>query len=126
MVFSEGGTLLTVRVDFFEDEITFLEKEGAVEELTSDEDLQASLDLEQATARKVFEHIYPYITKPTVPHSTIKNKTTELKRVGLVEEVDKDGKAPIYTPVERPGGTHEDRPTTYIDDDGTISRQWLG
>ena len=113
-------------MDFFEGAVTFLEKEGAVEEITSgDRIYQAYLDLERATAREILEHINPDITKPAVPLSTIKNKTTELTRARLVEEVDRDGNAPIYAPVERPGGTHEDRPTTYIEDDGTVSRQWL-
>jgi hypothetical protein len=115
-------------VDFFEDAVTSREKEGAIEEMTSGERIyQACLDLEQATAREVFQHINPDITKPAVPLSTLKNKTTELKSAGLVEEVDKDGNAPIYAPVECPGGTREDRPTgpptTYTDDDVTISRQ---
>jgi hypothetical protein len=89
----------TVRVDFLEDAVTFREKEGAVEEITSgDRIYQAYLDLERATAREVFEHINPDPNNPTVPLSTIKNKTTDLKRVGLIEEVGKDGKAPIYAP----------------------------
>jgi hypothetical protein len=51
-------------VDFFEDAVTFREKAGAVEEITSgDRIYQAYLDLERATAREVFEHINPDITK---------------------------------------------------------------
>jgi hypothetical protein len=47
-------------VDYFEDAVTFLEKEGTVEEITSgDRIYQAHLDLERATAREVFEHINP-------------------------------------------------------------------
>jgi hypothetical protein len=68
-------------------------------------------------------HINPDANNPTVPLSTVKNKTTDLKRVGLIEEVDKDGDAPIYAPVETPGGTREDRPThrptVHTEDGGT-------
>jgi hypothetical protein len=68
MVFSEGGTPFTVRVDFYKDAITFREKEGAVEEITSgDQIYQAYIDLVQATARKVFEHINPGTSRPAVP-----------------------------------------------------------
>jgi hypothetical protein len=35
MASSEGGTPYTVRVDFYEDEVRFRRKEGAVEEITS-------------------------------------------------------------------------------------------
>jgi hypothetical protein len=109
MVFSEGGPPLRfVRVDFFEDAVTFLEKEGAVEEITSSERIyQAYLDLERATDREVFEHINPDITELAVPLSTIENKTTELKSAGLIEEVDKDGNAPGtgQRPERAPGGS---------------------
>jgi hypothetical protein len=55
-------------VDFFEDAVTFLEKEGAVEEITSgDRIYRAYIDLVQATARKVFEHINPDTSRPAVP-----------------------------------------------------------
>jgi uncharacterized protein (UPF0147 family) len=118
-------------VDFFEDAVTFRRKEGAVEEITSGNRIyQAYIDLKRATARKVFEHINPDPNNPTVPHSTIKNKTTDLKRVGLIEEVGKDGNAPIYAPVKRAGGTHEDRPThrptEHTEDDGTVGRTLEG
>ena len=49
MAFSEGGTPCTVRVDFYEDAVTFREKEGAVEEITSgDQIYQAYMDLVHA------------------------------------------------------------------------------
>jgi hypothetical protein len=113
----------TVRVDFFEDAVTFRRKEGAVEEITSGNRIyQAYIDLKRATARKVFEHINSDANNPTVPLSTIKNKTTDLKRVELIEEVGKDGKAPIYAPVKRPDGTREDRPTEHTEDGGTVGR----
>jgi hypothetical protein len=117
----------TVRVDFFEDAVTFRRKEGTVEEITSgDRIYQTYIDLERATARKVFKHINPDANNPTVPLSTIKNKTTDLKRAGLIEEVGKDGKAPIYAPVKRAGGTHEDRPTEHTEDGGTVGRTLEG
>lgn len=117
----------TVRVDFYEDAVTFRRKEGAVEEITSgDRIYQAYIDLKRATARKVFEHINPDPHNPTVPLSTIQNKTTDLKGVGLIEKVGKDGKAPIYAPVERPGGTQEDRPTAHTEDGGTVGRTLEG
>ena len=44
----------------------------------------------------------------------------------MIEKVGKDGKAPIYAPVERPGGTQEDRPThrptAHTEDGGTVVR----
>jgi hypothetical protein len=68
MAFSEGGTPLTVRVDFFEDAVTFLEKEGAEEEIISgDRIYQAYLDLVQARVRKIYEHINPDTSRPAVP-----------------------------------------------------------
>jgi hypothetical protein len=121
----------TVRVDFFEDAVTFRRKEGAVEKITSGNRIyQAYIDLERATVRKVFEHINPDPKNPTIPLSTIKNKTTDLKKAGLIEKVGKDGKAPIYAPVERPGGTQEDRPThrptAHTEDGGTVGRTLEG
>ena len=105
MVFSGGGTPFPVRVDFFEDAVPFLENEEAVEEITSgDRIYQAYLDLERATAKKVFEHINPDPHNPTVSRITIKNKTTDLKRVGLIEEVDKDGNADTGQRPERAPG----------------------
>ena len=68
MVFSEGGTPNTVRVDFYEDAVTLREKGGAEEEMTScDQIYQAYIDLVQATARKVIEHINPDTSTPAVP-----------------------------------------------------------
>jgi hypothetical protein len=68
MVFSEGGTPFTVRVDFFEDAVPFLENEEAVEEITSGNQIyQAYLDLVQARAREIFEHINPDTSTPAVP-----------------------------------------------------------
>ena len=97
-------------MDFFEDAVTFRRKVGAIEEITSgDRIYQAYLDLKRATVREVFDHINPDPNNSTVPLSTIKNKTTDLKKVGLIEKVGKDGKAPIYAPVKRAGGTREDR-----------------
>jgi hypothetical protein len=121
----------TVRVDFFEDKVTFRRKEGAVEKITSGNRIyQAYIDLKRATAKKVFEHINPDPNNPTVPLSTIKNKTTDLKTGGLIEEVGKDGKAPIYAPVKRTGGTQEDppthRPTAHTEDGGTVGRTLEG
>jgi hypothetical protein len=55
-------------MDFFEDAVTFLEKEEAVEEITSgDQIYQAHLDLVQAKAREVFEHINLNTSTPAVP-----------------------------------------------------------
>jgi hypothetical protein len=55
-------------VDFFEDAVTFREKVGAVEEITSgDRIYQAYVCLVQATAREVFEHINPDTSTPAVP-----------------------------------------------------------
>ena len=68
MVFSGGGTPFTVRVDFFEDAVPFLENEEAVEEITSgDQIYQAYLDLVQARAREVFEHINSDTSTPAIP-----------------------------------------------------------
>ena len=118
-----------VRVDFLEDALLIRPKDGAVEEITSgDRIYQAYLDLKRATAREVFEHINTDTTKPATPLSTIKNKTTDLKRVGLLEEVGKDGRAPIYSPPqeEEEESTHTDRPdhrpNVYTEDGGTMGR----
>jgi hypothetical protein len=118
-------------VDFFEYKVTFRRKEGAVEKITSGNRIyQAYIDLERATARQVFEYINPDANNPTVPLSTVKNKTTDLKGEGLIEKVGKDGNAPIYAPVERPGGTQEDRPThrptAHTEDGGTVGRTLEG
>ena len=97
-------------MDFYEDAVTLREKEGAVEEITSGD--------------------RTYQARGPSPLSTIKYMTTELKSAGLIEEVVKDGNSPIYAPVESTGGTLKDRPTgrptSYTEDEGTISRQWLG
>ena len=109
-------------------QVTFRRKEGAVEEITSgDRIYQAYIDLKRATAKKVFEHINPDPNNPTVALSTIKNKTTDLKEEGLIEEVGKGREGSHLRSSKRAGAHNEDRPThrptAHTEDGGTVDER---
>ncbi len=74
---------------------------------------QAYQDMKEATVNQVFEHVnQDSLEHPILKRKTIQNETATLRKTGKIEEVGKDGKAPIYSPVKVP----DKGPEGYIED----------